>query len=281
MPGLFEQFPHTNLHELNLDWIIDMINQFKKELEDSAVLSVNGETGHVTLYESENVILPALPSGVDQWRLVRLMGGQYVGILFYNGHAYIQRGNETMRLLTLEDIPTSSGVVSWNGLTGVVNVTGADISVDDTADADSIKQAIENEHTERVNADNALQNSITDINQATSTLNSKLTPQTMTISYSESVFRTHSISAIKHNRLLHIYGYFANSSNTNSGIVAVVNSCYPIGTVGSIGIPVQCDDDSVQYLSFESANNNLTIKTPTTLTANKYVRFDGFIECVQ
>lgn len=174
MPGLFEQFPHTNLHELNLDWLINMINQFKEELENSAVLSVNGQTGHVTLYESENVILPALPSGVDQWRLVRLMDGQYVGILFYNGHAYIQRGNETMRLLTLEDIPTSSGVVSWNGLTGVVNVTGQDIPIDDAADADSIEQAIKNEHTERVNADNALQNSISDTNQAISTLNSNI-----------------------------------------------------------------------------------------------------------
>ncbi len=164
MPGLFEQFPHTNLHELNLDWLIDMLNQFKEELENSAVLSVNGQTGHVTLYESENVILPALPEGIDQWRLVRLMNGQYIGILFYNGNAYIQRGNSTMRLLTQEDIPTSAGVVAWNGRTGIVNVTGADIPVDDTADADSIEQAITNEHTERVNADNGLQNSITTLN---------------------------------------------------------------------------------------------------------------------
>ena len=171
MPGLFEQFPHTNLHELNLDWIIDLLNQFKEELENSAVLSVNGQTGHVTLYESENVILPALPEGVDQWRLVRLVNGQYAGILFYNGNAYIQRGNETMRLLTLADIPSSSGVVSWNGLTGVVNVTGEDIPVDDTADADSIYQAITDEHTERVNADNALQNSITTVDNKFKTLN--------------------------------------------------------------------------------------------------------------
>lgn len=177
MPGLFEQFPHTNLHELNLDWIIDLINKFKEELEDSAVLSVNGETGHVTLYESENVILPALPDGVNQWRLVRMMNGQYAGILFYNGNVYLQRGNSNMRLLTLEDIPTSSGVVSWNGLTGVVNVTGRDIPIDDAADADSIEQAVENEHTERVNADNALKNyveTITDTN-ITTDISSKLT----------------------------------------------------------------------------------------------------------
>lgn len=168
MPGLFEQFPHTNLHELNLDWIIDLINQFKEDLENSAVLSVNGQTGHVTLYESENVILPPLPSGVDQWRLVRLVNGQYVGILFYDNHAYLQRGNETMRLLTLEDIPSDSGVVSWNGLTGVVNVTGEDIPVDDTADANSIAEAITNETTERVNQDNALQNEVTHLITQTS-----------------------------------------------------------------------------------------------------------------
>ena len=166
MPGLFEQFPHTNLHELNLNWIIDLINQFKEELEDSAVLSVNGQTGHVTLYESENVILPPLPSGVDQWRLVRLVNGQYVGILFYNGNAYFQRGNETMRLLTLNDIPTSAGVVSWNGMTGVVKVTGADIKQSVTNPI-TIDHAITTEHEERVNADNTINTALSNVRFAT------------------------------------------------------------------------------------------------------------------
>lgn len=177
MPGLFEQFPHTNLHELNLDWIIDLLNQFKQELEDRAVISVNGMTGEVVLYESENVILPALPSGVDQWRLVRLVNGQYVGVLFYNGHAYLQRGNETMRLLTQEDIPTSAGVVSWNGMTGVVEVTGSNINRS-TTNPISIDQAITNEHVERVNADNVLQNGISTLNQA---LASKATCETVSV----------------------------------------------------------------------------------------------------
>lgn len=159
MPGLFEQFPHTNLHELNLDWLIDMLNQFKEELENNAVLSVNGETGHVTLYESENVILPALPEGVDQWRLIRRMNGQNIGILFYNGNVWLQRGNTNLRLLTREDLP-ETGVLSWNGLTGIVNVTGQNIPVDNSADADSIEQAITNEQTERVNADNAILNTL-------------------------------------------------------------------------------------------------------------------------
>lgn len=163
MPGLFEQFPHTNLHEINLDWIIDMINQFKKELEDSAVLSVNGQTGHVTLYESENVILPALPEGVDQWRLVRMMNGQNIGILFYNGNVWLQRGNTNMRLLTRDDIP-ETGVLSWNGMTGAVTANGENIirSVDDPV---SIDQALTTETTERTNQDNAIRNQLSVMSQ--------------------------------------------------------------------------------------------------------------------
>ena len=52
--GLFEQFPYQNLHELNLDWLIQKI----KEEGAHAVLSVNGETGDVVLYKSENIVFP-------------------------------------------------------------------------------------------------------------------------------------------------------------------------------------------------------------------------------
>lgn len=163
MPGLFEQFPHTNFHELNLDWMIDLLNTFKDELENRAVLSVNGMTGEVTLYESENVVLPPL-TDVSSWRLVRMMDGQYVGVLFQDGHVWLQQGNSTLKLLTTEDIPTSAGVVSINGLGGIVRLTGADIPIDDSADPDSVRLALETEHTERVNADNDLNNAIGSLN---------------------------------------------------------------------------------------------------------------------
>lgn len=162
MPGLFEQFPHTNFHELNLDWMIDLLNQFKQELKDRAVISVNGMTGEVVLYESENVVLPPL-TDVSSWRLVRMMDGQYVGVLFQDGHVWLQQGNSTLKLLTTEDIPTSAGVVSINGLGGIVRLTGADIPIDDSADPDSIRLALETEHTERVNTDNILQLAINNI----------------------------------------------------------------------------------------------------------------------
>lgn len=178
MPGLFEQFPHTNLHELNLDWMIDLLNQFKQELEDRAVISVNGMTGEVTLYESENVVLPPL-TGASSWRLVRMMDGQYVGILFQDGHIWLQQGNSTLKLLTTEDIPSSAGVVSINGMGGIVRLTGRDIPISNDPDADSIRLALETERTERVNADNALSNSINTTNQALLNFTS-ITPTSIT-----------------------------------------------------------------------------------------------------
>ena len=51
--SLFENFPYTNLHELNLDWLIENL----KQMQDVQVLSVNGQTGHVILYENENMQL--------------------------------------------------------------------------------------------------------------------------------------------------------------------------------------------------------------------------------
>ena len=30
--GVFEQFPYTNMHDLNLDWILQKLKEFEKEL---------------------------------------------------------------------------------------------------------------------------------------------------------------------------------------------------------------------------------------------------------
>lgn len=32
--GAFEQFPYTNFHELNLDWIIKQVKQFQNSLDN-------------------------------------------------------------------------------------------------------------------------------------------------------------------------------------------------------------------------------------------------------
>ena len=50
---MFHQFPYTNLHELNLDWLIEKVKEAYSpdNPPENIVLSVNGQTGDVVLYE--------------------------------------------------------------------------------------------------------------------------------------------------------------------------------------------------------------------------------------
>ena len=49
--GIFEQFPYTNFHEINLDWLLREV----KNALNGAVTSVNGRTGAITgLYDASN-----------------------------------------------------------------------------------------------------------------------------------------------------------------------------------------------------------------------------------
>ena len=77
--ALFENFPYTNLHELNLDWFINELNRIK----ESAVLSVNGLTGDVVLYENATVQFPNISE--NDWSIIRLANGTRLGIAFNNG----------------------------------------------------------------------------------------------------------------------------------------------------------------------------------------------------
>ena len=56
--ALFENFPYTNLHELNLDWLIQEMKDLEEKVQDGPVISVNGQTGVVTLYQEAQVRLP-------------------------------------------------------------------------------------------------------------------------------------------------------------------------------------------------------------------------------
>lgn len=113
--GLFEQFPYQNLHELNLDWLIQKI----KEEGAHAVLSVNGETGDVVLYKSENIVFPDVNSGT--WRMVRLAGGHTAGVMFQNGLMYVMFDDTAERVYTVDHPPTYP-VTSVDGQTGAVQV---------------------------------------------------------------------------------------------------------------------------------------------------------------
>lgn len=114
--ALFENFPYTNLHELNLDWIIERI----KEMEETSVLSVNGQTGYVILYQDAKMELPEVTE--SQWSIVRTADGVEAGILFdSNGTAYIVKGQLFDQIYTQSNPPTYP-VTSVNGLTGDVEL---------------------------------------------------------------------------------------------------------------------------------------------------------------
>lgn len=114
--ALFENFPYTNLHELNLDWIIERI----KEMEETSVLSVNGQTGYVILYQDAKMELPEVTE--SQWSIVRTADGVEAGILFdSNGTAYIVKGQLFDQIYTQSN-PPDYPVKSVNGLTGHVEL---------------------------------------------------------------------------------------------------------------------------------------------------------------
>ena len=115
--ALFENFPYTNLHELNLDWLIDNI----KLLQESQVVSVNGETGEVILYKNENMQLPDVDSNV--WQIIRTTDGITAGIHFNSttGIATIVNGN-TLDAIYTHDNPPPYPVTSVNGETGDITL---------------------------------------------------------------------------------------------------------------------------------------------------------------
>ena len=106
--------PYSNLHELNLDWIINAIRE-------SGVLSVNGQTGIVVLYPEANIEFPDVPSDLS-WSLTRKANGTKSGIKF-NKAAPMQRvySNSAFNVYD-EGNPPPYPVSSVNGQTGSVTV---------------------------------------------------------------------------------------------------------------------------------------------------------------
>lgn len=113
--GLFQQFPYSNFHDLNLDWLINQI----KEMGNQAVLSVNGQTGDVILYQSENIVFPEVDA--NTWRMVRIADGHTAGVMFQNGLMYVMFDNAAERVYTVEH-PPAYPVTSVDGQTGDVTV---------------------------------------------------------------------------------------------------------------------------------------------------------------
>lgn len=142
---MFEQFPYTNFHELNLDWIID---QLRRTME-SAVLSVNGQTGDVVLYQSENVVFPDVAS--PQWRMVRTADGHIAGVMFQNGLMYVMYDGTADRVYTINN-PPPYPVTSVDGQTGAVQVfpNAATRLPDVQDDYTNIRRQIETNGTQNI-----------------------------------------------------------------------------------------------------------------------------------
>lgn len=113
--GLFENYPYTNFHELNLDWIIQKL----KEQGMNAVLSVNGQTGDVILYEQPYVEFPEITN--PSWKICRTANGKEVGVYFANDHMYFVDGAVISQVYTEND-PPAFPVTSVNGQTGDVQL---------------------------------------------------------------------------------------------------------------------------------------------------------------
>ena len=116
---MFDKFPYTNLHELNLDWIIQQLIK----IEQGAVLSVNGQTGEVVLYQDADVQLPDVVQPDGTWRFFRYVNGKPVGIKFdENGHAYMVDQYLTETEFYTDRNPPDYPVDSVNGQTGAVQL---------------------------------------------------------------------------------------------------------------------------------------------------------------
>ena len=110
--SMYENFPYSNLHELNLNWLIEQLTMVKQ----SAVISVNGETGEVVLYQEPDIVLPQVDQ--DHWSIVRLADGTTRGIMFGNDDKlYVVHGN-LMAEVYSQNNPPAYPVTSVNGETG-------------------------------------------------------------------------------------------------------------------------------------------------------------------
>lgn len=128
--SMFENFPYTNLHELNLDWLVQQL----KQMTDAQVLSVNGMTGVVTLYENAAVQFPSIAQ--DSWSMLRLADGTTRGIYFANDNtAFILHGNTMSEIYSQNNQPPYP-VTRVNGLYGDVELyTDQYVRLPDLTDA--------------------------------------------------------------------------------------------------------------------------------------------------
>lgn len=120
--SLFENFPWTNLHQLNLGWLIEEVKKCYSpdNPPEAMVISVNGESGVVTLYRDAHINFPDVDA--VQWNLYRGSDGVITGIEF-NKDAPATRINGNQRFVIYDaGNPPPYPVVSVNGETGAITL---------------------------------------------------------------------------------------------------------------------------------------------------------------
>lgn len=119
--ALFENFPYTNLHQLNLDWILQKVKEAYSpdNPPTNFVLSVNGETGDVQLYTDPVVRFPDIPDNV--WNIHRMADNNSSGIQFTPTKAQRIDGNNRYDIYDSNN-PPPYPVSSVNGQTGQVQL---------------------------------------------------------------------------------------------------------------------------------------------------------------
>ena len=116
------KFPYTNLHELNLDWLIEKVKECYSpdNPPDDVVLSVNGDVGDVILYKEADVQLPDIED--TSWNFFRLADGSAVGIKFNKGLP-LERVYGSSRFAIYDaGNPPPYPVTSVNGQTGAITI---------------------------------------------------------------------------------------------------------------------------------------------------------------